>query len=386
MDEANLAARFAALFGGRPRIFRAPGRVNLIGEHVDYNDGLVLPIAIDRFCYIAAAPRPDALLRVHSTEFDETVAISLDQVGGGQGHWSDYVAGVAWSLGRAGLEIAGADLLVDSEVPVGSGLSSSAALEVATATALLAISDKQLDPTDVALVGQRAESKYVGTECGIMDQLTACLGRDGHALQIDCRNLDVEYVPLDEARVRVVVADTMLKHDLATGEYNRRRAECQEALALAQVARPHARSLRDFSCAELASVSRDWPDHLRRRARHVTSEIERVSSAAQALRGGDFEILGRLLYESHASLDRDFEVSSNELNSLVELARDLPGVYGARMTGGGFGGCTVNLVRAESAESVASSLPSLYESATGIQGKARICRAADAAAEVAGPR
>lgn len=358
---------------------RAPGRVNLIGEHVDYNDGLVLPLAIDRYCHIAAAPREDGLLRIHSRELDETVEVHFRQPPADH-HWSDYVAGVAWSLSRASETVLGADLLVASDVALGAGLSSSAALEVATAYALLALAGDTLDPVDVALVCQRAENRYAGAQVGIMDQLTSALGVAGHALLIDCRSLETTAIPLDEISVAVVVADTGVKHELASGEYNRRREECQAALELVRRDHGETRALRDIAWEEIDQASQAWPPPLRQRARHVTTEIERVRQAAAALAVADNARVGALMAESHASLDRDFEVSSPELNLMVELARGLPGLLGARMMGGGFGGSTVNLVAAPLAEAFADKLAGLYADRTGTRPQTSLVRSADGAA------
>jgi len=373
---------FRRRFGGEPRAFRAPGRVNLIGGHVDYNEGWVLPIAIDRSCYVLAQRRNDRKLRIHSAHFDQTLDFGPDDPRLSTVHWSSYVRGVAWSLARDGPALPGADLLIESDVPFGAGLSSSAALEVAVGLALLALADRTMDPVALALACQRAENEYVGMRCGIMDQLAACFGRQGCALLIDCRTLAVEPLPIDETRVRIVVADTRMKHALAASEYNQRRSECEEAAARIRQTHPAVRTLRDIAWPELESLSRSWPESIRRRARHITTEIARVHAAVRALRQSDFETLGRLMSESHDSLDADYQVTSPELNIMVAIARELPGFLGARMTGGGFGGSTVSLARAEHAETFASELARRYEAATGRRPDVYICRASDGAAEL----
>lgn len=382
MSDAELRLAFSALFGREPEVvLRAPGRVNLIGEHVDYNDGLVLPLAVDRYCWLAAAPRPDEVLRVHSLQFDETVELDSAARAGNRRHWSDYVAGVAWSLRRARTPIRGADLMVDSDIPVGAGLSSSAALEVATAQALLALSGQRLDGIDVALVCQRAENDYVGANVGIMDQLTACLGIAGQVLLIDCRSLAVEPILIDETEVAVMVANTMVKHDLAGSGYNERRKECAEALSLVKKTHPGASSLRDVRWWQIEAGATNWPHSLMQRARHVTSEIERVEKAAIALKQRAYPELGRLMNESHASLARDYEVSSPELDRMAQLARDL-GAYGARMTGGGFGGCVVSLVMAREAISFARQLADAYEAELSVVPEVYTVKSADGAGRV----
>jgi galactokinase len=379
----QLQKKFGELFGGEPRIFRAPGRVNLIGEHVDYNEGWVFPIAIDRDCIVCARPRDDRRLRIHSEQMQETVDCGLDDPRPSRHHWSNYVRGVAWALAEAGQEIEGADFLISNDVPMGAGLSSSAALEVSCGLALLKISDAEMEPIALAQACQRAENEFVGMRCGIMDQLAACCGRRGHAMLIDCRLLTIEMVPLDESEVAVVVANTMVKHALAaSSEYNLRRKECEEAVERIRIERPEVKALRDVTWGEIEELASRWPENIRRRARHVTTEIARVHSAGAALRKHDFAALGRLISQSHKSLDEDYEVSSPELNLMVNLASERPGFLGGRMTGAGFGGCTVNLVRASAAADFAMDLGRSYEERSGIRPEVCVCHAADGAAEV----
>jgi galactokinase len=395
-DPGPLREEFHRKFGiaTEPRCFRAPGRVNLIGGHVDYNEGWVLPLAIDRDCHVLARRRDDRLLRVHSDQFDETIEARLDSPSGSPPyapdgaspsaphHWSHYVRGVAWSLTQDGVPVPGADLFIASDVPPGGGLSSSAALEVSTALALTALAGASIHRTTLALACQRAENEYVGMRCGIMDQLASCFGRRDHALLIDCRSLAVDPVPLDSAHVRVVVANTMTRHALAASEYNRRRLECEDAVRRIAAVRPGVRSLREVSWEEIAPLAAAWPEAIRRRARHVTGEIARVLAAAAALRRADYESLGLLMSQAHRSLDEDYQVSSPELNLMVSLAAELPGVLGSRMTGGGFGGSTVHLVLADQAESFAAELSLRYQARTGTRPEIIACRAADGAAEI----
>jgi galactokinase len=267
-------------------------------------------------------------------------------------------------------------------VPIGSGLSSSAALEVATGLALLSLYDQRMERKGLALACQRAENEYVGMRCGIMDQFAACFGRLGQALLIDCRTLEVKAVSFDETQVHVVVANTMTRHALASSEYNVRRQECEECVRRIRELQPHVRSLRDVTWEEIAELVATWPENLRRRARHVTTEMARVHSAIAALQKGNFDAMGRLMAQSHASLDADYQVTSRELNLMVALAQKLPGLYGARMTGAGFGGCTVNLVRATEAESFATELASRYQQATGLRPDVYNCRASEGGGEV----
>ncbi len=378
----SLRREFFERFGAEPRVFRAPGRVNLIGGHVDYNDGWVLPLAINRDCFVLARSREDRLLRMHSREFAETVETPLDLPARGDHHWSHYVAGVAWALGKAGIPVRGADLLIASDVPAGGGLSSSAALEISAGLALSSLAGVQPDRTALARAGQRAENEFVGMRCGVMDQLASCWGRRDHALLIDCRTLDVRPVPLDSRQVRVIVANTMTRHALAASEYNRRRQECEEAVRRIGVARPGIAALRDVTWDDISALAANWPEPIRRRARHVTTEIARVHAGAAALERADYEELGRLMLAAHRSLDEDYQVSSPELNLMVELAGELPGVLGSRMTGGGFGGSTVNLVRAESTDAFASDLACRYQARTGTRPEITACLASDGASEI----
>ncbi len=347
-----LARAFEARFSEVPRVFRAPGRVNLIGEHTDYNDGLVMPAAIEFATWVAVTPREDRRLIVHSMNYDESGVFGLDGARH-RGNWSDYVVGVARTLERAGIPMRGANLLIRSDVPIGAGLSSSAALEVAVALALL---PEPLDPTTVARLCQRAENEFVGVRCGIMDQFVACHARAGNAIMLDCRSLDYSFAPLPDG-VKMVIANTMVRHSLAGGEYNKRRAECAEAAAY------FGRSLRDVTLQDLERAT--LPEAIHRRCRHVITENARVLDARAALDRGDLAAFGERMYESHRSLRDDYEVSCAELDMLVEIASGEPGAYGSRMTGGGFGGCTINLVREESVDGFRRAIKAKYLKRTG---------------------
>lgn len=384
---AALAEAFRSLYGGSPRIYRAPGRVNLIGEHTDYNQGLVMPAAIDFSTWVAIAPRHDRRVLVRSENFSETVELDLDQPPErARGHWSDYPFGVAIKLEQAGRRLRGANLLVRGEVPTGSGLSSSAAFEVATGFALLEFADAgaaaPFDRLELARLCQRAENEFVGMRCGLMDQFISCFGQSGHALMLDCRNLDYQLLPLPRG-VKLVVCNTMVKHELAASEYNARRAECEEAVRLLAQDLPRIQSLRDVAIADLERVAGGLPEVIRKRARHVTSENARVVEAAAALQRADLPTLGRLMHESHRSLRDDYEVSCEELDLMVEIAGQAAGVFGARMTGGGFGGCTINLVASESVDSFKQVVAERYEKATGRDAQIYVCSPAQGAERVA---
>jgi galactokinase len=344
----TLMRAFSERYGRAPRTFRAPGRVNLIGEHTDYNGGFVLPMAIDRSTLVAAAAREDRLVNVHSLNRDESFTFDLDNPGEPRrGLWLDYVEGVARALESRGVALRGADLVLISDVPEGAGLSSSAALEVSAGLALASVSGAEVDRVTLALAGQQAEHTYVGTMCGIMDQFVAALGQEGHALLIDCRTLEASPVPLDTSRVCVAITDTNVKHELSGSEYNARRAECEEGVRLLRQFLPGIEQLRDVSVEEFERYAPELPEVVCRRCRHVVTEDARTLAAADALGRGRLGEVGRLMRLSHESLRDDYEVSCPELDALAETAWNVEGVLGSRMTGGGFGGSTVSLVRRE---------------------------------------
>lgn len=358
-------------------VYRAPGRVNLIGEHTDYNDGFVMPAAIDLFTYAAIKARQDRRLRIHSESFSEVVEHDLDEANpAATGHWSDYVRGVVAILERAGYRLKGADLSIRSDVPIGAGLSSSAAVEVAAAYALLDYSGHEIDRLQLAKLCQQAENEFVGMRCGIMDQFAACFGRAGHALMLDCRSLEYRLLPLP-GDARLVVCNTMVKHELASSEYNRRRLECEAASLHFNFAQQGLGVLRDVTLTDLERDGVDLDDVLFKRSRHVVSENARVLKAASALERGDLSEFGELMYESHYSLRDDFEVSCEELDVMVELASQFEGVYGSRMTGGGFGGCTISLVRSECVDHFKETIAEGYHRATGVVPETYVCLAAN---------
>ena len=344
MDQSVVIEHFRRYFPGTPRIFTAPGRVNLIGEHTDYNDGFVLPMAIKYRVDIAVSPRAYRILNIRSGSMDDSISVYLDKNIRKRDHWSDYTAGVARMLELAGFFLPGADLLIESTVPVGAGLSSSAALEVASGLALLSTVDGHMKPGDLARLAQRAENEFVGMNCGIMDQFISARGEKGHALFLDCRSLDFRQVSLPSNRASIIICNTMVKHELSGSEYNRRREECEEGVTLLQKIYPKITALRDVSPEEFTRCKDKLPDIIRRRCRHVITEDQRVLDSVAALKEGNLERFGSLMIASHASLRNDYEVSCRELDIMVDLACQIPGCLGSRMTGGGFGGCTVNLV------------------------------------------
>ena len=377
MDSLALTRRFEELFDKSPRLYRAPGRVNLIGEHTDYNDGFVMPAAIGMYCWTAIAPRSDRQIHLYSDNFKCSISIDLDATQiVRRGDWTDYVIGTAIAIEQEGHHLRGAELLVHGEIPFGSGLSSSAAIEVASGFALLENADLKVDLTRLALACQRAENEFVGAHVGIMDQFISAHGRAGHALRLDCRSCDYALLPIP-ADVSLVVCNTGVKHSIAGGEYNLRRAQCEEGVRLLSSALPGIRALRDVSSAQLEQHKDLLSELIYRRCRHVVTEDERVEQAAEAFRRGDLNQLGELMAASHRSLRDDYEVSCRELDVMVEIANIQPGLVGARMTGGGFGGCTVNLVRTDAAAEFRRNVTVAYEQQTGIHPEIYILCAAD---------
>ncbi|WP_292531110.1 galactokinase [Methylocystis sp.] len=364
--EQDLIAAFRQSFQRAPRLFRAPGRINLIGEHTDYNDGFVMPAALNLSIWAAIAPRPDRRLRLRSLIMDDIVEFDLDDPAAQpRGDWSDYIRGVAIFLEQAGYRLSGADLVFDGNLPIGAGLSASAAFEVSAGFALLTISGAEIDRVELAKICQRAENQFVGVRCGIMDQYISCCAVAGSALLLDCRSLTARKVTIDP-QARLVLCDTMVRHQLAADEYNARREDCERAVAALSTRIAGISALRDVTFDQLMRYVDSMPELVFRRARHVVGEIDRTLRAAAALDAGDLEECGRLMNLSHDSLRDDYQVSCAELDLMVDIARSFPGVYGARMMGGGFGGCTINLVDGTRAEAFAQAMAERYRTATGV--------------------
>lgn len=359
------------------RVFRAPGRVNLIGEHTDYNDGFVMPAAIHLETKVHATPREDRLVKAVSKLYIGPVEFSLDDTSAKKrGGWGDYIQGVALALEHNGYPLQGVDMQFESTVPIGAGLSSSAALEVSAACALAALSGHEIPPMELAQICQQAENEFVGMRCGIMDQFVALHGVQDNALLLDCRSLEYKSVPLPE-NIRLVIANTMVKHELTDGAYNDRRSDCETAAQHFGAA-----SLRDVTEEMIATEGEGLDERMKMRATHVVREILRTEQAADALRNSDIEMFGKLMYESHESLRDLYEVSCRELDIMVDLASKADGVFGSRMTGAGFGGCTITLIEEGSVKAFQRQLAIDYKRATGIEPEIYICRAIDGASEI----
>lgn len=355
---------FAKCFGDAPRcVVAAPGRVNLIGEHTDYNDGFVLPMAIQRYTLMAGTRTSNREVILHSETTGDTAKFSVRQrVEKGDPAWSNYVRGVVAGFQDRGQKIGGFNGVIDSTLPYGGGLASSAALEVAAATLIEALYGRVLDPMEKALLCQKAEHDFAGVPCGIMDQYTSILAKENHALLLDCRTRKTTLVPMQDTSVTVLIVNTNVRHRLAEGEYAKRRSQCEAAANAFGVA-----ALRDVSSAELHAGQSHLDPIVFQRARHVVTENQRTLLMASAIQAGDWDSVGKLMYESHASLRDDYQVSCPELDAVVEIARSLgknSGVIGCRMTGGGFGGCAVSLVRTDALSLVTRKMEEAYERKT----------------------
>lgn len=376
--EDDVRAGFWADFNTTPDlIVRAPGRVNLIGEHTDYNDGFVLPMAIDRAVWLALRPRADRRVVIRSLEQVQPTDFFLDEILYAAEGWSEYVKGMAFMLQEAGYDLSGWEGVLSSDVPIGSGLSSSAALEMAVGCAFAAVSKFPFDGVQMAKLGQKTENEWVGANTGIMDQMISANGRAGYALMIDCRDLSTQAIPLPENTV-IVIMDTMTRHSHTDSGYNERRESCEQAAAYFGVSH-----LRDVSSAEFQARSAGLDDVTRRRARHIITENQRVLDAVQAMKAGNAVTLGILMNASHASLCQDFEVTNDALDMMAEIALGQTGCYGARMTGGGFGGCAVALVNTDLAEDFATAVAQQYQTTTGLKPLVYICAATAGAGLVA---
>lgn len=375
--------KFTELFGGAPEfIVRAPGRVNLIGEHTDYNDGFVFPAAIDRDVIIAGSVRPDRQVRAFALNFHQSSTFPIDGIqhaSEGREKWSNYLRAIGWVFHKEGLGTQGMNCVTLGNVPLGAGLSSSAALLVASGLAFAAGAGLEIEPVRLALLAQKAEREFVGVNVGIMDQYISALGQKDHALLIDTRALTYEAVPLPQIGVAIVIADTNKKRGLVDSEYNTRRSECEQAVAILKKHLPEIIALRDVTVEDFEKYQAELPETTRKRARHVVTEDARTLESVQALKAGNVARFGELMNQSHESLKNDYQVSCKELDALVEAARSVEGVFGARMTGAGFGGCTVSLVKTEAVETFQRQVSEKYKQSTGLNTTIYVTKASQGA-------
>lgn len=384
MNAHELRTTHEAAEGSAARLFRAPGRVNLVGEHTDYSGGFCMPAAINFETKIAASPRSDRILKLHSLDLREAVEVDLDRLPmDRQGHWSGYFIGTAWSLREAGIEVPAATLTITGNVPQGAGLSSSASLEVAAATALLAIAGRSMSGPEVARVCQRAENEYVGAPVGIMDQFISANGRAGSALILDTRALTFDLAPIP-SHLRLVIANSMVKHSLSDGgAYATRRREVEEGTAALHAYRYDIGLLRDATLDDLNVCEGKMSSDAFKRCRHVITDSQRVLDGLTLLRAGDVVAFGKLLNDAHRSYRDDFEASCSECDILAAIGQAQTGCYGSRLTGGGFGGCVVSVVEADASESFVAAVKAEYLARTGIVAEVYVCGTADGASEIA---
>lgn len=364
-------------------IVQAPGRVNVIGEHTDYNDGFVFPAAIDKYMTIVGQLRNDKKIKIYSIDLDDEAEFDVDLIEKNSDSvlsWANYFAGIVKLMKERGIEVKGMNLAFTGNIPLGSGLSSSAALEIATAYIIKALHSVEISPIEIVKLCQQAENEFVGVNCGIMDQFISCLGQRGQALLIDCRSLDFESIPLLNPDLSLVVANTNVKHNLAESNYNQRRQECEMAVELlSQLAGKDIKALRDVTPEELEQYKNLIDSTIYKRAEHVVHENQRVLKGVEALKENDLAQFGQLMYQSHQSLKDLYQVSCVELDLMVDLAQSVEGVYGSRMTGGGFGGCTVSLVKKDHADEFVRFVGEKYFEQTGIQPEFYICNVVDGA-------
>jgi galactokinase len=366
--EGNLKERFQTIFdtGVEPLIVRSPGRVNIIGEHTDYNDGFVLPAAIDKAAYVAISGRADNIISLYANEFGQQHDTSIDALAPTEKGWPNYIMGVVDQLQKAGKQIGGFNLLVDGDIPLGAGLSSSAALECATVFALNELFSLNISKQEMAPIAQHAEHEFAGVNCGIMDMFASLFGKKDHAISLDCRSLDYEYVPLNLKGYKILLLNTNVKHQLASSAYNTRRQQCEQGVAWVKEQVPSVKALRDVTVAMLDEHVLPKDVLIYQRCRFVVDENNRLLQACEDLKKGDIHSLGQKMFETHDGLSKQYEVSCKELDFLVEQVRNNKAVLGARMMGGGFGGCTINLVEEGAIEQLAAEVKLAYDAAMGL--------------------
>ena len=366
MNHEAIANRYRELYGGEPLLVKSAGRVNLIGEHVDYNDGFVLPAAVDKAIYVAIGKRSDDQFNWHAYNLEHSFEGNAKHVQPVEHNWPNYILGVVAQLQRAGFEVGGFNLVIGGDVPTGAGMSSSAAVECATAFGLNELFAFGIDKMTMVKMAQKAEHEFAGVMCGIMDQFASMMGKKGHVIKLDCRSLDYEYVPFDFDGIDIVLFDSKVKHSLASTEYNTRRQECEAGVSLIKQQYPHIKNLRDVT---IEMVEQVLPGTFKvyDRCKFVVEEIARLQAACEDLKAGSLEAFGQKMYATHEGLSKLYEVSCPELDFLAEAAKSEPAILGARMMGGGFGGCTINLVKHDEVDGVIERMTGLFEKQYGIK-------------------
>jgi galactokinase len=378
----DVREKFRSRFKEEPTLFRSPGRVNIIGEHTDYNNGFVLPAAIDKAVYIGVSKRQDETIMLYSEEFKEEHTCTLATVERTDKGWPNYILGVVDQLLKRGYKIGGFNLNIEGDVPIGSGLSSSAAVECATAFALNDIFQLGIDKMELAFIGQKAEHEFARVMCGIMDQFASVFGKKDHVIKLDCRSMEYEYEPLELKGYKLLLLNTNVKHSLASTEYNTRRKQCEEGVRLVQVHHPEVKSLRDVTIEMLQQYVADSNPVVFKRCKYVVEEKERLLSACEDLKKGDLKALGEKMFRTHEGLSKEYEVSCKELDFLVDAVRQNPDVLGARMMGGGFGGCTINIVKEDAIQGLISRLSTSYKNAMELELTSYIVETDDGSSKV----
>jgi len=362
----QVSKQFAEKFSGKPLIARSPGRVNIIGEHTDYNDGFVLPAAIDKAVYVAVAKRDDDIIKLYASNFNEAFETAISRIQPSQ-QWHTYILGIVDQLLKNGHPISGFNLVIDGDVPAGAGLSSSAAVECAVVFALNELFNLELHKMQMVKLAQQAEHAYAGVQCGIMDMFASMFGKKDHAIKLDCRSLDYEYIPLQLEGYKLVLFNSNVKHSLASSEYNVRRQQCEAGIALIQPHHPQVKKLRDANMQMLDDYVKPADELLYRRCKYMVEEIERLTTACDDLKHGNLTSLGKKMFATHEGLSNDYEVSCKELDFLAAAVKNNPAVLGARMMGGGFGGCTINIVKEEAIDELSATLYKNYKAAMGME-------------------
>jgi len=359
----KITASFFEKFGEQPTVFRSPGRVNILGEHTDYNEGFVLPAAIDKNIYIAISKRNDDTVNLFAVDFNEDFSTNINEIKRSSIQWANYILGVVDQLQKQGLKLSGFNIVIDGDVPIGAGLSSSAAAECATIFALNEIFELGLNRLKMVPLAQKAEHVFAGVNCGIMDQFASMFGKKDHAIKLDCRSLEYEYVPLQLDGYKILLLNTNVKHNLASSEYNTRRQQCEQGVAMIAVHYPNVKSLRDVNLEMLRQYVEPTEPLVYQRCKYVVTENERLLGACEDLKKGDIHALGKKMYETHMGLSFYYGVSCKELDFLVSYVSNIPEVAGARMMGGGFGGCTINLVKEEAIDKIVKDISAAYNEA-----------------------
>ncbi len=381
-DYSALVSEFTNRFGARPTIFQAPGRMNLIGEHTDYNDGWVLPTAIDKSVTLLIAPVADNRITIISHDKKEEVSLALSDLKPSSILWANYLLGVVDEIRKAGKKIRGFNCLFTGNIPIGAGLSSSAAVECAMATALNEVFQLNLSKWDLTKIAQQAEHNFAGVKCGIMDQFASIFSQKGHVLKLDTQTLNYEAIPFNPKGVAFVLVDSMVKHSLASSEYNTRRKECEQGFAIMQQQYPHIHSLRDLDLSQVQASEEALPPKVKLRLEYILEENERVNQACIFIKNNDWNKVGELLYQTHEGLRDKYEVSCTELDFLVDATQEREEVYGSRMMGGGFGGCTINIVKEEEAEPFIAYIQKVYQKQYGEKPTCYLVKTADGSGEV----